>query len=45
VLERCKVALDDADVEIPFPHLQLLVDRVEEHLWQQARELKAASDT
>ncbi|MEO6446678.1 MAG: mechanosensitive ion channel domain-containing protein [Gemmatimonadaceae bacterium] len=28
VLEACKVALDDADIEIPFPHLQLLIEDV-----------------
>ncbi len=26
VLEKIKEALDDADIEIPFPHLQLFID-------------------
>jgi small conductance mechanosensitive channel len=30
VLEVCKVALDDAGIEIPFPHLQLVVEEVRE---------------
>ena len=27
--ERCKVALDNAGIEIPFPHLQLFIERTE----------------
>lgn len=30
VLEACKVALDQAGIEIPFPHLQLVVEDVRE---------------
>jgi small conductance mechanosensitive channel len=30
VLEACKVALDEAGIEIPFPHLQLFVEDVRE---------------
>ncbi|MEO7963302.1 MAG: mechanosensitive ion channel family protein [Gemmatimonadaceae bacterium] len=30
VLETCKRALDDAGIEIPFPHLQLFVENVSE---------------
>lgn len=26
--EACKVALDEAGIEIPFPHLQLFVENV-----------------
>lgn len=33
VLESAKVALDHAGIEIPFPHLQLFVDDVEERVW------------
>ena len=33
VLETCKRALDDADIEIPFPHLQLFVDDVKDRVW------------
>jgi len=34
VLEACKVALDDAGIQIPFPHLQLFVDDVEDRVLQ-----------
>lgn len=40
-LEACKAALDDADIEIPFPHLQLHVDQVQESVWEGARALRA----
>ena len=30
------IALDDAGVEIPFPHLQLFVETVEDRVWQGA---------
>ncbi|MDX1500344.1 MAG: mechanosensitive ion channel family protein [Woeseiaceae bacterium] len=33
--ELAKKALDDAGIEIPFPHLQLIVDTVEERVWEQ----------
>lgn len=31
ILEACKVALDDAGIEIPFPHLQLFVENVSDN--------------
>ncbi|MEP7383968.1 MAG: mechanosensitive ion channel family protein [Gemmatimonadota bacterium] len=31
ILEACKVALDDAGIEIPFPHLQLFVDSISDN--------------
>ncbi|MEO1203230.1 MAG: mechanosensitive ion channel family protein, partial [Pseudomonadota bacterium] len=31
--EASKTALDDAGIEIPFPHLQLIVDTVEQRVW------------
>ncbi|MEO6446690.1 MAG: mechanosensitive ion channel family protein [Gemmatimonadaceae bacterium] len=34
VLEACKVALDDAGIEIPFPHLQLFVEEISERALQ-----------
>ncbi len=34
VLEACKSALDAAGIEIPFPHLQLFVDDVQDRVWQ-----------
>ena len=35
VLERSKLALDAAGIEIPFPHLQLFVDDVRPTVWDQ----------
>jgi len=43
VLERCKRALDDADIEIPFPHLQLYVDEIGEPVWERAERIPALS--
>jgi small conductance mechanosensitive channel len=34
VLEACKVALDDAGIEIPFPHLQLFLEDVRKPVWE-----------
>ncbi|MEZ5352700.1 MAG: mechanosensitive ion channel family protein [Bryobacteraceae bacterium] len=39
VVEVCKLALDEAGIQIPFPHLQLFVDAVEAGVWDQARRL------
>jgi len=39
VLEACKVALDEAGIEIPFPHLQLFLEKIEDRVWDRAREL------
>ena len=41
VLERAKIALDDAGIQIPFPHLQLFVDTVEERVWSRLEELRS----
>lgn len=38
-LEACKLALDDAGVEIPFPHLQLFLDDVDDRVWDKAGRL------
>lgn len=38
ISEIAKVALDDAGIEIPFPHLQLHVDKVDEAIWQQVKQ-------
>lgn len=37
-VEACKQALDDADIEIPFPHLQLFVDDVKPRVFRRATE-------
>ena len=34
VLEAAKQALDAAGIQIPFPHLQLFVDKVEDRVWK-----------
>ncbi len=34
VVEACKKALDEAGIEIPFPHLQLFVDDVKDKVWE-----------
>lgn len=39
VLESCKIALDRADIQIPFPHLQLFVDSVERRVLEGISEL------
>ncbi|MBA2292235.1 MAG: mechanosensitive ion channel family protein [Gemmatimonadales bacterium] len=39
VVEAAKVALDNAGISIPFPHLQLFVDQVEPRVWDGARAL------
>lgn len=41
VLEAAKLALDAAGIQIPFPHLQLFVDEVEERVWERAQRLRA----
>ncbi|MEP7343817.1 MAG: mechanosensitive ion channel family protein [Gemmatimonadaceae bacterium] len=33
VLEACKVALDDAGIQIPFPHRQLFLENVDDRVW------------
>jgi small conductance mechanosensitive channel len=38
-LERCKRALNDAGIEIPFPHLQLQVDEVKEPIWERVERI------
>ncbi len=40
--EAMKLALDDAGIEIPFPHTQLIVDTVEDRVWEGAKKLSAS---
>lgn len=42
VVEACKVALDAAGIEIPFPHLQLFLEDVRPPVWDGAARLAAA---
>ncbi len=39
ILEASKVALDEAGIQIPFPHLQLFVDDVSDRVWAGASRL------
>ncbi len=34
IVEAAKLALDAADIEIPFPHLQLFVDDIKTPVWE-----------
>ena len=43
ILEAAKLGLDRAGIEIPFPHLQLFVDAVEQPVWDQAAKLARAA--
>jgi len=39
-LESCKIALDDAGIEIPYPHLQLYLDDVKDPVWDRLGRLE-----
>jgi small-conductance mechanosensitive channel len=41
VIEAAKLALDAAGIEIPYPHLQLFVEQVEQRVWEKAAKLRA----
>jgi small conductance mechanosensitive channel len=43
VVEATKRALDEAGIEIPFPHLQLFLDTVDDRVWKGAKDLTALS--
>lgn len=36
LVEACKVALDRAGIEIPFPHQQLFIENVDDRVWEKA---------
>jgi len=40
--EVAKAAIENAGIEIPFPHLQLIVDSVEERVWDRAGKLTSS---
>jgi len=42
-VETAKLALDAAGIQIPYPHLQLFVDDVQERVWAGARRVAGAS--
>jgi small conductance mechanosensitive channel len=43
VLEASKAALDEAGIQIPFPHLQLLLDDVSDRVWAGASRMRAVA--
>ncbi len=40
VMEESKLALDAAGIEIPFHHLQLFIENVEDRVWDKAQQLR-----
>lgn len=44
VLEATKLALDAAGIQIPFPHLQLFVDDVQDRVWDRLEQLPRAGE-
>jgi small conductance mechanosensitive channel len=42
VMEASKLALDEAGIQIPYHHLQLFIDNVEDRVWEKAKELYSA---
>jgi small conductance mechanosensitive channel len=42
-LEACKLALDGAGIQIPYPHLQLFVEKVEDRVWDKLGRLTAVA--
>lgn len=42
LIERSKRALDEAGIQIPYPHLQLFLDRVDEGVWARLADLLQA---
>jgi len=43
VMEESKMALDAAGIEIPYHHLQLFIENVEDRVWEKARKLAGVS--
>jgi small conductance mechanosensitive channel len=41
VMEASKLALDAAGIEIPYPHLQLFLENVDQRVWRQAAAFSA----
>ena len=41
VMEASKLALDAAGIEIPYPHMQLFIEQIEDRVWEKARTLMA----
>ena len=45
VMEESKLALDTAGIEIPYPHLQLFIENVEDRVWEKTREFTNLAGT
>jgi len=43
VMEESKLALDEAGIQIPYHHLQLFIDNVEDRVWEEAKKLQSAT--
>jgi small-conductance mechanosensitive channel len=44
VMEESKLALDAAGIEIPYHHLQLFVEKVEDRVWEKVAGLLPGSE-
>ena len=42
VMEESKLALDEAGIEIPYHHLQLFIENVEDRVWEKVQQLRQA---
>jgi small conductance mechanosensitive channel len=42
VMEESKLALDAAGIQIPYHHLQLFIENVEDRIWEKAQQLRCA---
>jgi len=40
VMEASKLALDAAGIEIPYPHLQLFIEQIEDRVWEKITDLR-----
>jgi small conductance mechanosensitive channel len=43
VIEESKLALDKAGIQIPYHHLQLFIENVEDRVWEKAQQLRQMS--
>ena len=41
VMEESKMALDAAGIEIPYHHLQLFIEKVEDRVWEKAQQFRS----
>lgn len=43
VMEASKLALDAAGIEIPYPHLQLFIEQIEDRVWEKITDLRTGT--